>query len=123
VVIDKGALSGTYKKEMQATGTEPGSYAGPVSAGTSFGAELNLAGISTANFLGLDIYGGDTFGDLVHPGDFNGQLPLLASVTLGLDVADGSLVINPAPVPVPAAVWLLGSGLLALVGVRRRNSR
>ena len=25
------------------------------------------------------------------------------------------------PVPVPAAVWLLGSGLLGLIGIRRRN--
>ena len=27
-----------------------------------------------------------------------------------------------APVPVPAAVWLLGSGLLGLVGIRRRRN-
>ena len=26
-----------------------------------------------------------------------------------------------APVPVPAAAWLLGSGLLGLVGLRRRS--
>jgi hypothetical protein len=25
------------------------------------------------------------------------------------------------PVPVPAAVWLLGSGLIGLIGIRRRN--
>ncbi len=29
--------------------------------------------------------------------------------------------VNVAPVPVPGAVWLLGSGLLGLLGVRRRN--
>jgi hypothetical protein len=27
-----------------------------------------------------------------------------------------------SPVPVPAAVWLLGSGLLGLIGIRRRNA-
>lgn len=29
--------------------------------------------------------------------------------------------VSPVPVPVPAAIWLFGSGLLALIGVVRRN--
>ncbi len=29
--------------------------------------------------------------------------------------------LNGSPVPVPAAVWLLGSGLIGLVGIRRRH--
>jgi len=29
--------------------------------------------------------------------------------------------IQTNPVPIPGAAWLLGSGLLALVGIRRRN--
>jgi hypothetical protein len=33
-----------------------------------------------------------------------------------------SLAGGGAPVPVPAAVWLLGSGLLGLAGVARRKS-
>ncbi|MDT8283315.1 MAG: VPLPA-CTERM sorting domain-containing protein [Gammaproteobacteria bacterium] len=32
-----------------------------------------------------------------------------------------SLSITPSAVPVPAAVWLFGSGLLGLVGVARRR--
>jgi hypothetical protein len=34
---------------------------------------------------------------------------------------DASLSATPAVVPVPAAVWLFGSGLLGLVGVARRR--
>jgi hypothetical protein len=27
-----------------------------------------------------------------------------------------------SPVPVPAAVWLLGSGLIGMIGIRRRRN-
>ncbi len=39
--------------------------------------------------------------------------------------ATGDVILNPtqsSPVPVPGAVWLLGSGLLGLAGLRRRNN-
>lgn len=35
---------------------------------------------------------------------------------------DGDVAIAVAPVPVPAAVWLFGSGLLGLVGVARKKA-
>ena len=37
-------------------------------------------------------------------------------------IADGMIYTAANPVPVPAAVWLLASGLLGLVGLRRKNS-
>ena len=39
-----------------------------------------------------------------------------------IDHMDLVVALRPSPVPVPGAVWLLGSGLLGLVGIRRRNS-
>ncbi len=46
------------------------------------------------------------------------------SLELGLSLSDGAefaLAGALAPVPVPAAVWLFGSGLLGLVGIARRK--
>ena len=40
-----------------------------------------------------------------------------------VDYANAEITINPvSAVPVPAAVWLFGSGLLGLVGVARRST-
>jgi hypothetical protein len=54
----------------------------------------------------------------------NPYAPGLSGLNMGtLQVnADGSTTLNPSAVPIPAAVWLLGSGLLGLIGVRRRNA-
>jgi hypothetical protein len=57
--------------------------------------------------IGGIILGGTNFtGDFTK--DFNG---------------DGSAVANVAPVPLPAAVWLFGVGLLGLVGLGRNRVR
>ena len=40
----------------------------------------------------------------------------------GKQVVGRTLAIDLAPIPVPAAVWLFGSGLLGLVGVARRRA-
>ena len=63
-----------------------------------------------------------SFAELDHP-----------SVWMGVTAGDnGTTSVNiesvyvrstPTPTPVPAAVWLLGSGLLGLVGVRRKISK
>jgi len=56
----------------------------------------------------------------------NGTAGALQSYILGTATVDasGNLSIagNGAAVPLPAAVWLLGSGLLGLFGVARRRA-
>jgi hypothetical protein len=72
-----------------------------------FGVDLDGDGVIEVDNNGEDVAGGD-----LEFAYF--QLTRLGQLTL----------VNPAPavVPVPAAVWLLGSGLLGLVGVARRKS-
>ena len=62
--------------------------------------------------------GGCTFNDVVSIVREDGRYsPTVLNIR-----ADGrSSVAVPAAVPVPAAVWLFGSGLLGLVGVARRK--
>lgn len=39
----------------------------------------------------------------------------------GANFMDQARVITAAPVPVPAALWLFGSGILAILGIRRKR--
>jgi hypothetical protein len=58
--------------------------------------------------------------------DWNSNLGIAA--TLRFDQRTGAITLNPTdaaetcPVPVPAAAWLLGSGVLGMFGLRRRNA-
>lgn len=62
----------------------------------------------------------------VNPGTISSGLGIYAqNGSNGATTADiDYLKYNaPSPVPIPAAVWLLGSGLLGLIGMRRKISK
>jgi hypothetical protein len=78
-------------------------------------AMLSLSGGNTGDLLSGIV------DDLVQSGEvpFDLNFPIVNfPISLG---GTAELVANP--VPVPAAVWLFGSGLIGLVGVRRRMRR
>jgi hypothetical protein len=56
--------------------------------------------------------GGLTYSSIISYNDSFGEYASTMLTAQGADVA---------PVPVPAAVWLLGSGLIGLVGLRRKQ--
>jgi hypothetical protein len=101
------------------TGTETGTATEGVGSpqskyGFFGGADLAATGSTAIKLFGFT-------GNNVNGGQL--QSYLLGSATLG---TDGTLTINgngggTAPVPLPAAVWLFGSGLMGLVGVSRRR--
>jgi hypothetical protein len=85
--------------------------------------------------LSLDVFDLDTFvpiistpltgltgtpTDLIHWGD-DGLALLLAGDQFGGGVDQLVLLSGVNPVPLPAAAWLLGSGMLGLIGFARRN--
>jgi hypothetical protein len=86
-------------------------------ASTSAGAEANYGFLTANDFSSLDSTAIQLFGFTGNNNKGKLQSYILGTATLG---ADGTLNIE-TPVPLPAAVWLFGSGLLSLFGVHRRN--
>ena len=74
--------------------------------------------------IGTVIVGSNPSGTLPFTDDGIGGSPMKAGPFPGFnanfDITDLTIT-SVTPVPVPAAVWLFGSGLLGLVGVARRK--
>jgi hypothetical protein len=92
-----------------------GGYLGAYAEGNSFtSADSNSTHMSIArlpNGLDSDFNAGDFSSACITPGSAN------ASGT-------GDCTVSVNPVPLPAAVWLFGTGLMGLIGIsRRKNSR
>ena len=98
---------------------------------------FDIAAVDQIQVLTGDIMGwwfGDNEGVIVFSGssepvhwqsevfNLNGHIDVGETVTFGFSGGrEYSISANYTAVPVPASVWLLGSGLLALVGVARRR--
>jgi len=111
----------SYRTQMNMSGFVPGTYrtTNMESASAPHG-ELNLVEMTGAY---QDLY-------LWHFA-FDGS-PRASHLVAGADAeysailrfyADGTTVINPAAVPLPATVWFLCSGLVGLVSIRRMRQR
>ena len=52
----------------------------------------------------------------------NGATSFVETDALAIIKTDGSIEIKAANTPIPAAFYLMGSGLLGLVGLRRKKA-
>jgi hypothetical protein len=118
--------TGTYTDQMIGQNTiGAGSYANINTDSVAWG-ELSLDENANQCEIDMFLFGvrHDTKGSSSTADDNNSSLGQIA--TLRFDQRTGAITLNasgePAQcVPVPAAAWLLGSGVLGLFGLRRRK--
>jgi len=76
----------------------------------------DLANLATEGFLDIYLYQND---GVDQNSGFDPTTPYAAIVRID---SAGDVTLNPNAVPVPAGIWLLGSGLLGLIGIRRKKA-
>ncbi|MEM7542471.1 MAG: VPLPA-CTERM sorting domain-containing protein [Pseudomonadota bacterium] len=118
-------------------GTNPGSVFGDLGSGTPYGSQ-SMTAADMGSYIAFDLTA--ALGD-INTAITNGSSFAIGGAMSTIDASYGtggitegifrgsatgdpaSQLILTGVVPVPAAVWLLGSGLLAFVGIGKRRSR
>jgi hypothetical protein len=101
----------SYFNMLAGGGSSAGQFAGFIPAGNG---EANLANLSSVGYVDQYIY-------YYKPTSARNADPTGLSVAMIRTYADGHTVMNPNAVPIPPSVLLLGSGLIGLIGIRRKN--
>jgi hypothetical protein len=102
VTGDTWTMIGTFQDHL--TGSDPTSGLGSVITTLSYAGSLSDPDVPTRV--------------LTNPGEIG--IMAMGNESISLPDNVGVSVTNFQPVPIPAAFWLLGSGLVGLVGIRRR---
>lgn len=112
----------SYDSLMNKDSIVPGSYGEFNNAPyVNFG-EASLAPLTAGAGSYVDMYLFEAEGAYWTSGDFISD-SYQATMRIGIDdIGNLYTTMTPNVVPIPGAVWLLGSGLLGLVGIRRRKS-
>ncbi|WP_320044881.1 hypothetical protein [uncultured Desulfobacter sp.] len=105
------SIDASYNTGMNSGGKADGTYSGYNNVYFSYG-----EAVLSEDSVDMYLYYFDAFSNLVLDGENNYQAVISFN-------GDGSIVLNQtSTVPVPGAVVLLGTGLVGLVGLRRKMS-
>lgn len=125
--INPSALTINYVSGTSATGISQGVNAEETDGSKGYDIKLSFATAATANrFDGTETavfaisLAGLTANDFAYLNEGRGDSAHVAAHLQGI-TGGLSTHIKDTPVPIPAAAWLLGSGLFGLIGIKRRG--
>ncbi len=107
----------SYWNSINGSGSGVGTMAGFLSQTTNDNAEKNLAGLSSASYVDQVLYWYGT-----DPDSSYAQGKNLGTIRTFADGSTQLIATAAATTPIPAAIYLFGSGLVGLVGMRRKMS-
>jgi|GEM_PF-3502803 len=97
---------------------------------SDYSSTVNIYGGNINGFIEV-LYGGtvDIFGSGFNYGygqvnspyiNLTGTLSDGTPINVALENVEGNLILSPSPTPIPSAAYLFGSGLLGLIGIRKK---
>jgi len=83
----------------------------------------NGGSVSFDSYISYQVTADDLYYVLVGGNANPGGIPFGSNYALNISIDDGAIITPPptSPVPLPASVWLLVSGVLGLFGIARRR--
>jgi hypothetical protein len=109
----------SYWNSMNGGGSGVGTMAGFLNQTTNDNAEKNLAGLSSAGYVDQVLY---WYGLNPDSNSQGSRGTVLGTIRTFADGSTQLIATSTATTPIPAAIYLFGSGLVGLVGMRRKIS-